>query len=213
MEYFHVLDRGVEKRDIVIDDSDRLRFVHDLYVMNDRARVAHPKEIQRTRKRDVLVNIHAWCLMNNHYHLLLSPIDDDVDNLSLFMQKLNMGFGKYFNEKYKRTGRLWQGVYKKIHVTRDAHFLYIPFYIHLNPLDYTHPEWRDGAVQHPKDALRKLREYRWSSLLDYTEAKNFPSIICSNGLAKILGSKKAQERRMIQIISNLDMPNASHLLK
>src|SRR5690606_27220182 len=104
-----VLNRGVEKRDIVLDDKDRLRFVHDLFVFND-AKPAPNAILPRrhtfednVKKRSILVHIHAWCLMNNHYHLLVSPKDDDLKNLSAFMKKLNMGYAKYFNEKYERS--------------------------------------------------------------------------------------------------------------
>lgn len=177
MEFYHVLNRGVEKRAIVLNDKDRLRFLHDLYVFNDAEPTPNyilPSRHTGEKKRELLVHIHAFCLMNNHYHLLLSEIKDA--GIPRFMQKLNMGYAKYFNEKYDRVGTLWQGKYKKIMIERDAHFNYIPFYIHLNPLDYTFSEWREGKVRDPKKALAALREYRWSSHLDYLGIKNFPSL-------------------------------------
>jgi putative transposase len=132
---------------------------------------------QKSDSRIKLVEIHAWCLMNNHYHLLLSPANDDPNNISLFMKKLNMGYAKYFNEKYKRSGYLWQGKYKKIGIKHDAHFMHIPHYIHLNPLDYTLPQWRTGTVKNSQEALDYLLQYRWSSYLDYMGTRNFPSLI------------------------------------
>ena len=118
MELYHVLNRGVDKRDVVIDDSDRLRFVHSLFVFNDKNPLNENHRLKgetlSASDRKPLVHIHAWCLMSNHYHLLLSPIDDDLSLLSRFMKKLNMGYARYFNERHKRSGYLWQGKYKKI---------------------------------------------------------------------------------------------------
>lgn len=201
MDFYHVLNRGVEKRTIVINDKDRVRFMHDLYVFNDAQPAPNyilPGRHVENREREPLVYIHAFCLMNNHYHFLLSELVDG--GISLFMQKLNMGYAKYFNEKYNRVGTLWQSKYKKILIERDAHFMYIPYYIHLNPLDYTFPEWRKGAVKSPRKALEYLRSYRWSSHLDYLGIKNFPSI---SHRKEILGATPNRyEKEIVSLISD-----------
>lgn len=206
MEFWHLIGRGVDKRDIVMDDSDRVRFIHDLYVFNDQNPtpnyILHARKDEE-RKRKRLVDIHAFCLMNNHYHLLVSERVEG--GMALFMRKLNMGYTKYFNEKYERSGALWQGRYRKVQIRRDAHFLYIPFYIHLNPLDYTHPGWRKGSVANTHSALAVLEKYRWSSYLDYVGVRNFPSIIRQDILAGILGSRKNQEKTIADIMSNPDL--------
>ena len=160
-----------------MDDKDRARFIHDLHVFNDQNECLHIHQPDRgieKYKRKLLVHIHAFALMPNHYHLLLSELVDG--GISLFMQKVNMGYTKYFNKRHERSGTLWQGKYKKILIEREAHFMYIPFYIHLNPLDLVMPEWREGKVKNPRKALQYLRGYRWSSHLDYLGIKNFPSI-------------------------------------
>jgi putative transposase len=214
MDFFHVLNRGVEKRKIVLDDKDRLRFLHDLYVFNDRNAVLHVKQPDRQteeRKRQLLVHIHAFVLMPNHYHLLLSETMDR--GISLFMQKLNMGYTKYFNERHERTGTLWQGKHKKIRIERDAHFNYIPFYIHLNPLDLTLPEWRDGKVKSPRRALEYLRTYRWSSHLDYLGTKNFPSLTHRQEILGGFEKTHAYEKEIISIIQNPLMASQSSLLE
>lgn len=126
--------------------------------------------------------------MNNHYHLLLSERVED--GLSLFLRKLNVGYAKSFNEKYKRTGTLFQGRTKKILVNNHAHFNYILHYIHLNPLDYhTGSElWRERShwgIANAQDALEHLDHYRWSSYLDYRGKKNFPSILSPTFFQKL----------------------------
>lgn len=161
--------------------------------------------------RDLLVNIHAFALMKNHYHLLIS---ERVENgVSLFMKKLNMGYTKYFNEKYERSGTLWQGKYKSIPIERDSHLLYIPYYIHLNPLDYTYPEWRKGEVHDIRAALAYLETYRWSSHLDYLGLPNFPSVTDRYELTLLLGTKSAYESNIVEIIRDPKLAGATNLLE
>lgn len=118
--------------------------------------------------------------MRNHYHLLVS--ENAENGLTLFLRKLNIGYAKYFNEKYERVGTLFQGRTKKVHISQEAQFLYILHYIHLNPLDYLEgsAQWRlrsKGALPSARKALEYLQTYRWSSLPDYLGQKNFPSIL------------------------------------
>lgn len=210
MEVFHVLNRGVDKRLTFIDEPDYLRFIQNLYIFNDSACAPHSETIRAHRqradhKRTPLVIIHAFCLMPNHYHLLLSPVNDDIKNLSLFMKKINGGYAKYFNEQYERSGYLWQGKYKKIHIERDAHFQYIPYYIHLNALDLKYPKWRTGEVRDVRAALKYLETYRWSSYLDYSGTKNFASLISKDLLNNVLGTKKQSESTIKNIIQSSEL--------
>ncbi len=214
MDFMHLMGRGVEKRDIVMDDSDRLRFIHNLYAFNDSNPVENyglPARREERPRRSLLVNIHAFCLMRNHYHLLVSEVIEN--GISLFMQKLNMGYTKYFNERYERSGALWQGKYRKVSIARDAHFLYIPFYIHLNPLDHVMPEWRDGGVRNAREALKHLAEYRWSSHLDYSGVRNFPSITRRDELQELLGTRPVYERTIAEIISDQALANEGDIIE
>ncbi|OGG48639.1 hypothetical protein A3G63_03210 [Candidatus Kaiserbacteria bacterium RIFCSPLOWO2_12_FULL_52_8] len=213
MEFWHLIGRGVEKRDIVTDKHDRLRFIHNLYALNDRNTT--PNYILNERRedhaREQLVDIHSYCLMKNHYHLLVT---ERIENgISLFMQKINMGYTKYFNNRHKRSGALWQGKYRKVQIKRDAHFLYIPFYIHLNPLDYVHPEWRAGEVRNTKKALEALLDYRWSSHLDYLGVRNFPSIIRTDVLNPMLGTRSEYERTIVEVIHDPSLAQESDYLE
>jgi putative transposase len=184
MELFHVLNRGVDKRTIFNTDSDHARFVHDLYEFNDEKPApdayrrsmwdfVSPTLDMRTR----IVDIHGWCLMKNHYHLLISERREG--GLTKFIRKLNIGYSKYYNDIHVRSGTLLQGRTKKILIQNDGHFLHILNYIHLNPLDFVagSEDWRKGRIANRQSALVQLREYRWSSLQDYCGQKNFPSIL------------------------------------
>ncbi len=213
MELYHVLNRGVDKRKIFLSDRDHFRFIHNLFEFNNQnpsssnnyyfsksSDIGCPN-IRKPRK--LLVNIHAFCLMPNHYHILISPIVKD--GIPKFMKKINMGYAKYFNEKNKRTGALFQGKYKSVHVSNNSHFLYIPYYIHLNPLDLIFPEWRTGNVKNTKKAVDYLKKYRWSSHLDYLGIKNFPSLTQRNFLQGTLGDEGEYNKSFIQMLGEIDI--------
>lgn len=187
MELYHVLNRGTDGRTIVMNDRDRLRFVKDLYDMNNDLPVLNMHrskvfDVGRQVKKDIrekLVLIHGWCLMNNHYHLLLSEERDG--GMSKFLKKLNMGYSKYFNERYTRVGTLFQGKTKKVLIDDEAQYLYILHYTHLNPLDYLPgaKDWRirsKGTITSAERALKHLHSYRWSSYHDYAGTPLFPGI-------------------------------------
>lgn len=207
MEFIHVLNRGVDKRKIFLDKQDHLRFIHDLFEFNDQdsadtasyafrrktpiSDVGRPK-IRKQRK--LLVDIVAFCLMPNHYHLLITP---KIENgVAFFMKKLNGGYSKYFNTRYERSGALFQGKYKRIIIENEAHFIHLPYYIHFNPLDLIAPEWRKGTLQDSKKAIEFLEAYRWSSHLDYLGKNNFPSITNRELLLGFFGGQKNYEASM-----------------
>lgn len=188
MELWHILNRGVDKRNIVTNDRDRRRFVRDLYEMNN----SHPvKNLWYTAndpfsdlrshyekdKRDRLVDIHGWCLMGNHYHLLISEVKEG--GITSFIRKLNIGYAKYFNEHHGRTGTLFQGRTKKVLIESDAHFLWILHYIHFNPLDFMKSagDWRTQCLVNSKKALDWLEQYRWSSYRDYLGIGDYAPIL------------------------------------
>lgn len=197
MELFHVLNRGVDGRPIFMEDGDRVRFVHCLYEFNDvnsannttwkmsrkggliadRGNPSPNNDLRSRYSRKRLIDMHGWCLMGNHYHLLMTERKEG--GLVQFIRKLNVGYAQYFNKKYERKGALLQGRTKKVLISSDAHFLYILHYIHLNPLDFLKGAegWRSGTIKNPTSAMKRLDSYRWSSFLDYAGRKNFPSVI------------------------------------
>ncbi|OGG73935.1 hypothetical protein A3A40_01250 [Candidatus Kaiserbacteria bacterium RIFCSPLOWO2_01_FULL_54_20] len=190
------MNRGTEKRDIFMDDRDRARFVYDLFEFNDTKPASNvsyslSKKIMDVRhpyiERERIVDLHAWCLMRNHYHLLLSERRDG--GITTFMRKLNTGYTNYFNGRYKRSGVLFQGKTKKVLIHSEAHFLHIVHYIHLNPLDYVPGarEWRNSRIADTATAKRRLEQYRWSSFLDYSGKKNFPSVLYSDFFRDAIG--------------------------
>lgn len=104
-----------------------------------------------------------------------------------FLMKLNVGYAKYFNERYKRSGTLFQGRTKKVRIATDAHFLHILNYIHLNPLDLMRGAqgWRERKVSDSSGALKYLKAYRWSSYLEYCGQTNFPDLLYTKFFSKV----------------------------
>ncbi len=208
-----------------MDDKDRFRFIHDLFEFNDTAPAntssyyfynnnsgdVGRRQIKReTKTRKLLVNLHCFCLMPNHYHLLLSPLVEG--GMSLFMKKLNGGYVKYFNEKYDRTGTLFERKYKSILVNSQPHFIHLPYYIHFNPLDLVAPEWRKGKLRNYQKALDFLNSYRWCSHSDYMGKKNFPSVTQRSFLLKVFGGEKGYEQKITSWLKDLDAEKISDIM-
>ncbi len=112
---YHIINRGVERRDVFHDEEDYTFFSQLLLKL----------------KYDYDIIIHTYCLMTNHYHLLL---ETKQNNLSKSIQFLNDKYAKYFNKKYNRIGHLWQGRYKSYTLYDDAHFWVVAKYIERNPI-------------------------------------------------------------------------------
>ncbi len=161
---FHVYNRGVEKRTIFLDDADRLRFIASLVVFNSKDATdpnAHRlMEVSlpslRHKKDEQLVELMVFCLMPNHYHLMLRPRTEH--GLTEFMRKLGTGYTNYFNLRYDRVGSLFQGKFKSKPILTDAHFNWLPHYIHCNPFD---------------GSETSIIAYPWSSYKEYS-AKSVP---------------------------------------
>lgn len=181
---YHIYNRGTEKRDIFLNDGDYVRFIHSIYEFNNTDPFFNltrqivrgsASNIAGRRPRDLLVEIIAFSLMPNHYHLILRQIKNS--GIAKFMQKIGTGYTVYFNQKNKRNGVLFQGRFKAIPIDRDDYLLSLVNYIHLNPVELIEPGWKEGGIKDLQKADRFLENYRWSSYKDYIGIKNFPSVI------------------------------------
>lgn len=182
-EYYHLYSRGVEKRTIFLDRNDYERFIKVLFFCNGTKRVVMrdlPKNFTFSgyvdKRGKNLVDIGAYCLMPNHFHVL---VKERVENgTSLFMQKLITAYTMYFNEKYKRKGRLFESSYKSIHANNDEYLKYLFAYIHLNPVKIINPKWKENGVGDVKKVENYLTKYAYSSFADYSGTeRNFSLIL------------------------------------
>lgn len=212
-ELIHALNRGVDKRKIFMNDHDHLRFIYGLFIFNDNRPVdiASLKakgltmsfsDSSETKKRERIVDIHGWCLMGNHYHLLLSELVEG--GISLFLKKLNIGYAKYFNDCHRRSGTLFQGRTKQIRIETDQQFLHILNYIHLNPLDILNgcSDWREHKIRGTRTAMKHLEQYRWSSFNDYCGRKNFPAVITTDLFLDVF---KDYQHEIRSYLSDIDL--------
>ncbi|MDP3004385.1 MAG: transposase [Candidatus Azambacteria bacterium] len=212
---YHIYNRGVEKRILFMDDQDYLRFVDDLIIFNDVKFTINPKRrIRDIRnndyKRKPLVDILTFCLMPNHYHLLLRQRVDG--GITEFMRKLGDGYVKYFNLKHQRVGPLFQGKFKSVLIDDESQFIYIPFYIHLNPLDLYCSDWQSKGVDKPKKAIEFLNNFKWSSHSDYIGKSDFSLVLQRDFLKEYLGGTPKYVKDFSNFISDFDFSAADNNL-
>jgi putative transposase len=161
-EFYHIYNRGVDKRDIFLDDSDYLRFLKSMKEFNgvDPIGSLYEKYLQEkhngvlTSIMEVktprpLVELICYCLNPNHYHFILAQLVEK--GIEKFMQRIGTGYTMHFNRKYKRTGSLFQGTFKAAQI-KSGNFLYLSAYVNCN------------AEVH---GIARAEEYRWSSYSDY----------------------------------------------
>lgn len=133
---YHIMLRGNEKRNIFYEDEDRTRFLDTL----------------RVKKVENEFEMYAYCLMNNHVHLL---IKEHTNSIARVMKCINVSYAFYFNKKYNRVGHLFQDRFRSEVIERDSYLLTAARYIHNNPI-------RAGIIDLPG-------KYEWSSYGCYTE--------------------------------------------
>lgn len=144
--YYHAYNRGVEKRDIFLDDQDYRVFLHLLkyYLSPQDKQQVHPlinlQGFVLVRPRPLAnlekeVELLAFCLMPNHFHLLIKQITQT--GMSKLMRRLLTTYAMYFNSRYDRVGHLFQSSYKAVLVDKDEYLLHLSRYIHLNPSELT----------------------------------------------------------------------------
>jgi len=114
--YHHIINRGVNRCNVFNHNVDKEMF---LQIINKTA-IIHK------------VILHDYCLMDNHYHLL---IETQKENLSAFMRIVNANYAQFFNKKYKRSGHLWQGRYKSKYIISESYLYILLKYIENNPLE------------------------------------------------------------------------------
>lgn len=138
-EYYHIYNRGTDKRDIYADAFDFARFLESMIEFNTEQPIGSIYEhrfplgspaSKLDKPREKLVDIVAYCLNPNHFHFLLRQrLPRGIEK---FMQRLGTGYTKYFNHKYERSGVLFQGKFKAIHINSNDYFLHLSAYINLN---------------------------------------------------------------------------------
>jgi REP element-mobilizing transposase RayT len=180
--WHHVTCRGNEKKKIFTDDRDRKKFLDVLLKSSNLYNV----------------EIHAYVLMYNHFHLLVKTPEG---NLKSFMQRFNTAYTMYYNTRHQRVGHLYQGRYKSILIEADSYLLELSRYVHLNPVRVK--KYSQADVKQKK---KILRDHRWSSYKGYFNVKSRDSFVHFETILSMVGngdnreSRKAYERFVLGAI-------------
>lgn len=142
--YYHIYNRGVEKRTIFTSENDYLHFLQtvDFYLYDQRIGYAQFRRLTEEARRiyatrnprvpeALRVQIASYCLMSNHFHVLLKPTRED--GITRFVSDISNSYTRYFNTKYERVGRLFQNTFKSKEIVSEESLLQVTRYIHLNP--------------------------------------------------------------------------------
>jgi len=173
--YYHVTCRGNERKSIYKNDTDRSAFIEKL---QDSVKIYQ-------------VEVHAYVLMSNHFHLIVST---PKGNLSEFMRHFNIRYTAGFNRRHRRIGHLYQGRYRAIIIDRDNYLLELSRYVHLNPIRILPLRQKDTQVRR-----RYLENYPWSSLAGYLDAQKKQSWVTYDAVfGQIGGSRKAYREFLIE---------------
>ena len=167
-EYYHIYNRGNDKRIIFHDNGDYNHFIKLLYLSNSKRNIKIrdiSTNIFDFDRENLLVYIGAYCLMPNHFHLILTQSEEN--GISKFMQKISTAYSMYYNTKYQKTGSLFQGKFKSEYANNDRYLKYLFSYIHLNPIKLIKKDWKEKGVGDKKIAIEFLNKYKYSSYLDY----------------------------------------------
>jgi len=183
-EYYHVYNRGMQKQPIFQTDADRIRFLFLLLTFQGKnsiknvgrelkqtvqSRTLHSWDLKSELTEDILENrmveIVCFCLMPNHFHLLLKENEDG--GIAKYMQRVLTAYTKYFNTRHEKSGHLFQSSYKSVLMGNDRQLMHVSAYIHKNPKELS--MWK-----------RKEHQYPWSSYQDYVGKNRWSQLIATD---------------------------------
>src|SRR3989344_5200025 len=168
-EYYHLYNRGTEKRKIFLDKHDYNYFLFLMYICNTTKSIKLRDTSKDFDRGETIVDIGAYCLMPNHIHILVC--EKTEGGISKYMLKLMTGYSMYFNKKYERTGKLYEGVFKATHIDSDIYLKYLYSYIHLNPAKLKDKNWKESKKRNLKELLSYVFSYSYSSIREYVDSK------------------------------------------
>ncbi len=122
-------------------------------------------DIYKEKRKEILVSIIGYCLMPNHFHLILH--ENTTGGISKFMAKLLTAYSMYFNKKYQRSGPLFTRPFRSEHINKESQFVYIFSYVHLNPLSLLDKNWKEEGIKDNLEAKIFLDKYKFSSYSDF----------------------------------------------
>jgi len=223
---YHIYNRGVAKSIICREEADYWRFLQGLCLFNNtesasnilwqlektrgRLTLGVLKNYFATEERKPLVRLLAYCLMPNHFHLLVEEIREG--GITQFMQKLGLGYARYFNNKYDRVGSLFQGRFKNIAVEEENYLLYLLIYINvLNPAELREPNWKENGIRDVREVLEFSEKYQWSTHQEYL-GKRGSIIIDKRILKNFLPNSQTYLDLVKMVLEEKRYQEVSHLI-
>jgi putative transposase len=182
-EWYHCYNRGVDKRKVFLGRKDYERFLALLYLGNSPApiRLDNLAQFQQgltllerayeEDRKETLVDVGAYCLMPNHFHLLLH--EKEEGGITQYMQKIGTGYTMHINKREERTGSLFGGTFKAQHVADDRYFKRVVNYIHANSAELVEPKWKEGVIKARRKQQRFLPPIHTQACLN-TSAASLP---------------------------------------
>jgi len=173
-EWYHCYNRGVDKRKVFLEERDYERMLLLMYLSKyqkpvqlfneDDLRLKAILSGAADSKSNPIAEVGAYALMPTHFHFVLREIVEG--GIALFMQKVFTGYTMYFNRKNTRTGALFAGTFKSIHIADDRYLKHLVSYVHLNPAELIESDWKTSR-KNIERLKNRLREYEYSSLPDF----------------------------------------------
>ncbi|MFH0791845.1 MAG: transposase [bacterium] len=202
--FYHIYNRGTDKRSIFQDDEDRWRFLQGLFLFNDSGEITTTlwdiksvfgkvnfntiRAFMKDHQRVPITKILSDCLMPNHFHLLVEETKEN--GISRFMQKFGTGYTMYFNKKYERSGGLFSGPFKAVMIDSQEQLEYILAYINvLNPAQLVEPNLKKIGINNLEKILDFVEKYLWSTHREYLGLRE-SVIIEKSGPAEIFNNPK-----------------------
>ena len=168
-EYYHIYNRGNSKQIIFNDKQDYNYFTNLLSIMNTEKHLKTRDNNTFESKNKQIISIGAYCLMPNHFHILLRQ--EKENGITTFLLKISTAYVMYYNKKYKHSGSLFEGKFKSKHASKDTYLKYLFSYIHLNPLKLIDPDWKSKTKNISHIKLDFLYKYPYSSFNEYYKDK------------------------------------------
>ena len=201
-EYYHIFNRGTDKRKIFNTQRDYARFTNAMVRLNTDLPSWKNYNLLEVEPRveDQLVDIVAYCLNPNHFHFILKQRKDG--GISEFMRKIGTGYTMYFNKINDRSGALFQGRFKSVHINSSEYFLYVSVYVNCN---------------NEIHGISPAKNYKWSSFNEYC-GKNKSSIRCEKknilGQLRKTGDYEEYARTQTKAMKKkkMDINGVDHLL-
>lgn len=208
-EIYHAYTRGVDKRPVCLNRVDFERLQLLLYLCNSKKSVTVRNLFQRYQgeplvnifthedRDETLVDILAYALMPNHFHLLLKEKTDG--GISAFMLKLMTAYSMFFNTKYERSGPLFTRPFRSRHVDTDPYLRWVMSYILLNPLELHQPGWKESSLHDLTAAKKFLQTYTFCSFQDSLGVFRPESKILQTSATQDLGNLRSVDALLAEL--------------